>query len=89
MTYNLACRTSTPKLVVSTVLFSWSLPMIVGATGDSMHPCMQDPNAQAEPDAWTIEIRDYLKDYILPNEHVSAEWIVHVAKRYTLVEGDL
>jgi hypothetical protein len=35
------------------------------------------------------EIRDYLKDNILPDEHVSAKWIIHVAKRYTLIEGDL
>jgi hypothetical protein len=36
-----------------------------------------------------MEIWDYLKDNILPNEHVFAEQIVHVAKRYMLVEGDL
>jgi hypothetical protein len=35
------------------------------------------------------EIWDYLKDNILPDEHVSTERIVHVAKRYTLIEGDL
>jgi hypothetical protein len=52
-------------------------------------PSTQDPDAQASPDAWITEIRDYLKDNILPDEHVSAEQIVHVAKRYTLVEGDL
>jgi hypothetical protein len=52
-------------------------------------PGVQDPNAQAGPDAWITKIRDYLKDNILPNEHVSAERIICVAKRYTLVEGDL
>jgi hypothetical protein len=36
-----------------------------------------------------MDIRDYLKDNILPYEHVSTERIVRVAKRYTLVEGDL
>jgi hypothetical protein len=35
------------------------------------------------------EIWDYIKDNILPDEHVSAERIVHVAKRYNLVEGGL
>jgi hypothetical protein len=47
---------------------------------DSMYPGAQDPNAQAGPDIWITEIWDYLKDNILPNEHVSAKWIVHVAK---------
>jgi hypothetical protein len=56
---------------------------------DSVNPDAQDPDAQAGPNAWITEIRDYLKDNILPNEHVSAERIIHVAKRYTLVEGDL
>jgi hypothetical protein len=36
-----------------------------------------------------MEIWDYLKGNILPDEHVSVERIVQVAKRYTLVEGDL
>jgi hypothetical protein len=30
-----------------------------------------------------------LKDNILSDEHVSTKWIVSVAKRYMLVEGDL
>jgi hypothetical protein len=30
-----------------------------------------------------------MKYNILPDEHVLAERIIHVAKRYTLVEGDL
>jgi hypothetical protein len=63
--------------------------MIVGVTGDSVNPGAQDPYAQTCPDTWIMEIRDYLKDNILPDEHVSAELIIHVAKRYTLVEGDL
>jgi hypothetical protein len=36
-----------------------------------------------------MEIWDYLKDNILRDEHVSVEQIVHVAERYTLVEGDV
>jgi hypothetical protein len=69
-------------------LFTWSLPRIIGIMGDFVNPDVQDPDAQAGPDAWITEIRDYLKDNILPDEHVSTERIVHVAKRYMLVEGD-
>jgi hypothetical protein len=36
-----------------------------------------------------MEIQDYLKDNILPDDHVSDEQIVRVAKRYMLVEGEL
>jgi hypothetical protein len=54
-----------------------------------MRPGTQDPDAQVGPDAWIMEIWDYLKDNILPDEHVSTERIIHVAKRYMLVEGDL
>jgi hypothetical protein len=54
-----------------------------------VNPNAQDPDAQAGPNAWITEIRDYLKDNILPDEHVSIERIVRVVKRYTLVEGDL
>jgi hypothetical protein len=75
--------------VVPVALFSWSPPSIVGIIGDSVHPGAQDPDAQAGPDAWITKIQDYLKDNILPDEYVSTEWIIHVAKRYTLVEGDL
>jgi hypothetical protein len=38
-------ETSTSKLAVPAVLFSWSLPRIVGVTGDSVDPDVQDPNA--------------------------------------------
>jgi hypothetical protein len=70
-------------------LFTWSPPRIVGLTRDSVNPSVQDPDAQASPVAWITEIRDYLKDNILPDEHVSVERIIRVAKRYILVEGDL
>jgi hypothetical protein len=36
-----------------------------------------------------MKILSYLKDNILSDEHTSAERIIHVAKGYTLVEGDL
>ena len=47
------------------------------------------PVSQSGPDAWIFEIRDYLKENIIPEDHVSAERIVWLAKRYTVVEGDL
>jgi hypothetical protein len=45
--------------------------------------------SQSGPVAWISEIRDYLKENILPEDHVAAERIVRLAKRYTVVEGDL
>jgi hypothetical protein len=57
--------------------------------GNSVNPGVQDPYAQVGSDAWTTEIQDYLKDNILLDEHVSAERIIHVAKRYMLVYGNL
>jgi hypothetical protein len=82
-------KTSISNLVVPVALFFWSPPRIIGLTGDSVNPSAQDLEAQTSLDAWIKEIQDYLEDSILPDEHVSAERIVSVAKRYTLVEGDL
>jgi hypothetical protein len=45
--------------------------------------------AQSGPDAWISEIQDYLKENVLPEDHMSADRIVQLAKRYTVVEGDL
>jgi hypothetical protein len=45
--------------------------------------------AQSGLDAWISEIQDYLKENILPEDHVSVEHIVRLAKCYTVVEGDL
>jgi hypothetical protein len=36
-----------------------------------------------------MEIQTYLKDNILPDDMTSADQIARLAKRYTLVEGDL
>jgi hypothetical protein len=36
-----------------------------------------------------MEIRTYLKDNILPDDMTFADRIARLAKRYTLVEGDL
>jgi hypothetical protein len=82
-------ETSTSKLAVPVALFSWSPPRIVCVTGDSVHPDVQDPDARVGPDTWIMEIRGYLKDNTLRDEHASVERIVRMAKRYTLVEGDL
>jgi hypothetical protein len=57
--------------------------------GDSVHPDVQDPEAQAGPDKWITEIRTYLKDNILPNDMTFADQIARLTKRYMLVEGDL
>ena len=54
--------------------------------GDIIEPL---PPAQGAPDAWIFEIRDYLKNNILPDDDASAERIVRLAKRYAVVEGDL
>jgi hypothetical protein len=43
-----------------------------------MNPNAQDPEAQNGLDTWIMDIQAYFKDNILS-----------VAKRYTLVEGDL
>jgi hypothetical protein len=82
-------KTSTSKLVVLTALIPWSPSRIVGVLGDSVHPNVQDPEAEDGPDTWIMEIQAYLKDNILLDEHVSTDWIISVAKRYMLVEGDL
>jgi hypothetical protein len=52
-------------------------------------PLAPQPTTQSGSDAWISEIRDYLKENILPEDHVSPERIVRLAKRYTMVEGDL
>jgi hypothetical protein len=80
---------STSKLAVPAVLVPWSPPRILGATGGSVYPSAQDPEAQAGPDTWITEIQTYLKDNILPDDMASADRIARLAKRYTLVEGDL
>jgi hypothetical protein len=47
------------------------------------------PVSQEGPNAWICEVRDYLKYNLLPEDQASAERIVRMAKRYTVVEGDL
>jgi hypothetical protein len=52
-------------------------------------PLAPQSATQSGPDAWIFEIRDYLKENILPEDHVSTERIVRLAKRYTMIEGGL
>jgi hypothetical protein len=82
-------ETSTLRLAVPVALILWSSPRIVGIMGDSVHPSAQDPEAQVGPDTWITEIWTYLKDNILPDESASTNRIARLAKRYTLMEGDL
>jgi ribonuclease HI len=82
-------RTSTSKLAVPAALHPWSPPRVVCSLEgpeDLREPC---PNSQEGPDAWISKVRDYLKDNFLPEDQASAEHIVRMAKRYTVVEGDL
>jgi hypothetical protein len=57
--------------------------------GTPPDPLAPQSATQSGPDAWIPKIRDYLKENILPEDHVSAERIVRLAKRYTMVEGGL
>jgi hypothetical protein len=82
-------ETRTSKLAVPAALIPWCPPRIVGVTGDSVHPGTQDPVAQVGLDTWIMGIQTYLKDNILPDDNTSADRIACLAKRYTLVEGDL
>jgi ribonuclease HI len=82
-------ETSTSKLVVSAVYHLHDPPRIVCATEGPANLLAPHPVSQNGPDAWISKIRDYLKENILPEYHVTAERIVRLAKRYTVVEGDL
>jgi hypothetical protein len=61
----------------------------VCATEGPVNLLAPQPVSQSGPDAWISKIWDYLKENILPEDHVTAERIVRLAKRYTVVEGDL
>jgi ribonuclease HI len=80
-------ESSTSKLVVPVA--SQNPPKTVCATGGPARTLAPQPISQSGPDAWISEIRDYLKEKIFLEDHVSAERIVRLAKRYAMVEGDL
>jgi hypothetical protein len=82
-------QSSTSKLVVPVALHPWGPPRIVCTIEGPEDLEEPNPNSQEGPNAWISEIRGYLKDNILPEDHVSAERIVRLAKRYSMVEGDL
>jgi ribonuclease HI/transposase InsO family protein len=82
-------RTSTSKLAVLAALHPWSPPRVMCSlegTEDLREP---RPNSWEGPNAWISKVRDYLKDNFLPEDQTSVERIVRMAKRYTVVEGDL
>jgi hypothetical protein len=64
-------------------------PKLVCATAGPANLLAPQPVSQSGPDAWIFEIRDYLKENILPEDNVAAERILRLAKRYMVVEGDL
>jgi hypothetical protein len=78
-------ETSTLKLAI--LVASQYPPKTVCTTGGPDRPLASQPISQSGPDAWISEIRDYLKENILPEDHASAERIVQLAKRYAVVEG--
>jgi hypothetical protein len=80
-------ETGTSKPVIPVV--PQDPPKAVCAPGGPPDPLAPQSATQSGPDAWISEIRDYLKENILPEDHVSAERIVRLAKRYTMVEGGL
>jgi hypothetical protein len=82
-------ETSTSKLAVPMAYHLLNPPKIVCATEGPANLLAQQPVAQSGPNAWISKIWDYLKENILPEDHVSVERIVWLAKRYTVVEGDL
>jgi hypothetical protein len=61
----------------------------VCATGGPANPLAPQLVSRSGLDAWISEIRDYLKENILFEDHVFAERIVRLAKRYAVVEEDL
>jgi hypothetical protein len=71
-------ETGTSKSAVPVA--SQNPPKVVCALGDSADPLVPQPITQSGPDAWISKIRDYLKENILPEDHVSTERIVRLAK---------
>ena len=82
-------QAGTSKPTVPAALHLWCPTWAVCSVEDPSDLTEPPPPTQGAPDAWISEIRDYLKDNILPDDDVSAERIVRLAKRYAVVEGDL
>ncbi|XP_025791811.1 uncharacterized protein LOC112872992 [Panicum hallii] len=82
-------QSSSSKLAVPAALHLWGPQRIVCTIEGPEDLEEPHPNSQGGPNAWISEIRDYLKDNILPEDHASAERIVRLAKRYAVIEGDV
>jgi hypothetical protein len=80
---------STSKLAVPVASHLQNPPKTMCAMGDPASPLAPQPISQSGPDAWISESQNYLKENILPEDHVSAERIVRLAKRNATVEGDV
>jgi hypothetical protein len=74
-------ETSTSKLAVPVAYHQQNPPRVMCAIGGLAYHLAPQPVSQSGPDAWISEIQDYLKENILPEDHVSAERIVRLAKR--------
>jgi ribonuclease HI len=66
-------ETSTSKLAVPVVFHPQDPPRLVCATAGPANLVAPQPVSQSGPDAWISEIRDYLKENILPEDHVATE----------------
>jgi ribonuclease HI/transposase InsO family protein len=82
-------RTSASELAVPAALHPWNPPRVVCTLEGPEDLGEPRPVSQEGPDAWISKVRDYLKDNFLPEDQASAERIVRMAKRYTVVEGNL
>jgi hypothetical protein len=82
-------RTSTSEIAVPVALHPWSPPRVVCTLEGPEDLGEPHPVSQEGLHAWISKVRDYLKDNFLPEDQASAERIVRIAKRYTMVEGDL
>jgi hypothetical protein len=82
-------QTSTLKLTIAVALHPWGPPRVVCTLEGPEDLEEPHPLSQGGPDAWISDIRDYLKNNFLPEDQASTERIVRLAKRYTVVEGDL
>jgi transposase InsO family protein len=80
--------TSTSKLAIPAVLHPWSPPRVVCSLEGPEDLREPRPVSQEGPNAWISKIWDYLKDNFLREDQASAERIVWMAKRYTMVKAN-
>ena len=69
-------QAKTSKLFVPAAYHLWCPLWVVSSVEDPGDLVEPPPPAQGASDAWISEIRDYLKDNILPDDDASAERIV-------------